>query len=212
MMEQWIAMVLLFSTLLTLQIRRVVDTVGVLSFQSLVLALSAGLMWYRTGVAGLLVAAILTLAVKAVLIPLILRYTIRKLRIKREVEPITSKTVTLMAGLAIAVIGYTLTSRLQLPEVGPGRLFLPVSVTMVFLGTFIMMNYKKAIMQAVGLITIENGLFLVGQSIGFGMPLLIELGIFFDMLVMVVIIGILASRIQTTFDSLNTDELTRLKG
>ena len=42
---------------------------------------------------------------------------------------------------------------------------------------------KKALMQGVGLITIENGLFLVALSISYGMPMMVEFGIFFDMLV-----------------------------
>lgn len=212
MLEQVVAILLFVSTFLALQIRRVADTVGVIAFQSFVLAMTAGVLWWRTGAMDLLIAAFLTILVKGLLIPFILRYTIRKLKIKREVEPMTSKTVTLMAGLALAVLGYYVTFRLQLPGDGTGKIFLPVSVIMIFLGTFIMINYKKAIMQGVGLITIENGLFLVAQSLGFGMPLMIELGIFFDMLVMVVIIGILVTRIQSTFDSLNTDRLKRLKG
>ncbi|CCQ93001.1 putative Hydrogenase, membrane subunit 2-like protein [[Clostridium] ultunense Esp] len=212
MIEQWVAMILFGSTLLTLLIRKVADTVGVVAFQSFILSITAGVMWFRTGVADLLVAALLTLGVKALLIPFILYYTIRKLKIKKEVERYTSKSVTLMIGLALAVLGYYVTARLDLPGTALGKIFLPVSVIMIFLGTLIMINYKKAIMQGVGLITIENGLFLVSQSLSYGMPLMIELGIFFDMLVMVVIIGILSTRIQSTFDSLNTDRLTRLKG
>ncbi|PHJ39669.1 hypothetical protein P378_02560 [Desulforamulus profundi] len=67
-------------------------------------------------------------------------------------------------------------------------------------------------MQGVGLITIENGIFLIAESIAYGMPLVVEFGIFFDLLVSVIVIGILLFRIHSTFDSLNTENMQKLKG
>ena len=83
---------------------------------------------------------------------------------------------------------------------------------MIFLGTFIMIDHKKAIMQGVGLITIENGIFLIAESIAYGMPMVVEFGVFFDLLVSVVVIGILMFRIYSTFDSLSTENMQKLKG
>ncbi|GAA3315773.1 hypothetical protein GCM10020331_011420 [Ectobacillus funiculus] len=67
-------------------------------------------------------------------------------------------------------------------------------------------------MQGVGLITIENGLFLVAGSISYGMPLMVEIGIFFDLMVTVIVIGILSFRIHSTFDSLNTEKDAEFEG
>lgn len=211
-MEQWIAMALLISTLWLFFIRRINDSIAILAFQSFVLSLSAGLIWYKTGISHLLLAAALTLLVKAILIPYILQYTIKKIGIKREVERFTSKSVSLLIALTLSVIGFYVTSHLDLPGKEFSQSFLPVSIILIFLGTFIMIDHKKAIMQGIGLITIENGLFLVAQSMSYGMPLMVELGIFFDVLVTVIVIGILSFRIHSTFDSLNTEKMQNLKG
>jgi hydrogenase-4 component E len=211
-MDQWIALLLLLSAFWLLQIRKISDTVPILVFQSLILALTAGVMWMETGLSHLLVAAILTLIVKVVIIPSILHYTIRKINIHREVERLTQKYTTLFISILLSVAGFYITSRLHLPSTKFGEPYLPISLVLVFLGTFIMIDHKKALMQGVGLITIENGLFLVALSISYGMPMMIEFGIFFDMLVTVIIIGILSFRIQSAFESLNTENMRNLKG
>ncbi|GAX89842.1 hydrogenase [Effusibacillus lacus] len=211
-MDQVIAMSLLISTLMLFQIRKISDSVGILAFQSVILSLTAGAMWYKTGFSHLLTAAVLTLLVKAIVIPSILQYTIKKIDIKREVERFTSKYTSLFIALALSVAGFYLTSRLQLPGTEHGEPYLAVSIILIFLGTFLMIDHKKAIMQGIGLITIENGLFLVAESLSYGMPLMVELGIFFDILVTVIVIGILSFRIHSTFESLNTEKMQNLKG
>ncbi|MCZ0754998.1 hydrogenase [Anoxybacillus sp. J5B_2022] len=211
-MEQWIAMLLLISAIWLLQIRKISDSVPILAFQSFVLALMAGAMWYETKLSHLFVAALLTLIVKAIIIPAILHYTIKKIDVHRRVERVTSKYTSLLIAIILSVAGFYVTSRLHLPSTKFGAPYLPVSITLMFLGTFIMIDHKKALMQGIGLITIENGLFLVAQSISYGMPMMVELGVFFDMLVTVVIIGILSFRIHSTFESLNIEKMSNLKG
>lgn len=211
-MDQVIAISLLISALMLFQIRKISDSVVILAFQSVILSLTAAAMWYKTGITHLLTAAVLTLLVKAIAIPCILQYTIKKIDIKREVDRFTSKYVSLLIALALSGAGFYLTSRLHLPGTEHGEPYLSVSIILIFLGTFIMIDHKKAIMQGVGLITIENGLFLVAESLSYGMPLMVELGIFFDMLVTVVVMGILSFRIHSAFDSLNTEKMRNLKG
>jgi hydrogenase-4 component E len=62
------------------------------------------------------------------------------------------------------------------------------------------------------LLSLENGLFLAAISLTYGMPLIVELGIFFDLLVAVMVLGILVYRIQETFDSMDVSKLSRLRG
>jgi len=71
---------------------------------------------------------------------------------------------------------------------------------------------KKAITQVVGFLVMENGLFLAATAAAYGMPLIVELGIFFDLLVAVMVLGILVYRIQETFDSMDVSKLSRLRG
>lgn len=211
-MEVVAVALLLLSTLWLFQIRKISDAVGIIAFQSFVLALIAGLGWYKTGIGHLLVACLLTLAIKTVIIPAILYHTIRKIGIKREVERVTKAYTGMVLAIILSVIGYYMASRWQLPGPDYGPSYLPAAVILVLLGTFIIIDHKKAIMQGIGLITIENGLFLLTQSVSYGMPLLVEFGVFFDLLVLVVVIGMLLLRIQSVFDSINTEKMQNLRG
>jgi hydrogenase-4 component E len=88
---------------------------------------------------------------------------------------------------------------------------LALSLSVVFVGLLMMCTRRKAVTEAVGLLMMENGLFLGVMSVSYGMPLLVELGIFLDVLMAVVIIGIFAYRINRTFNSVDTGFLRRLK-
>jgi hydrogenase-4 component E len=62
------------------------------------------------------------------------------------------------------------------------------------------------------LLSLENGLFLAAISLTYGMPLIVELGIFFDVLVAVLVLGVLVHRIREVFDSMDVSKLDRLRG
>ncbi len=71
---------------------------------------------------------------------------------------------------------------------------------------------RKALMQVLALLSLENGLFLAAISLTYGMPMIVELGVFFDLLVAVMVLGILVYRIQETFDSMDVSKLSKLRG
>jgi hydrogenase-4 component E len=88
---------------------------------------------------------------------------------------------------------------------------LPISIAVMMIGLFIMIARKQAVSQIVGLLTMENGVFLSGLSITYGMPLIVEVGIFFDIFVAVLILGVFVFRINQTFDTINVDTIRRLR-
>ena len=90
--------------------------------------------------------------------------------------------------------------------------FIPLAVSTVFFGMLMMTTRKKAINQVLGLLLIENGLFLMAITMTFGMPLLVEMGIFFDVLVAVMIMGLFVFKIRDAFESIDADDMTVLKG
>ena len=83
---------------------------------------------------------------------------------------------------------------------------------MFLIGFFTTLNRRKALTQVLGLLSMENGLFLAAISLMYGMPLVVELGIFFDVLLAVMVLGILVYRIGETFDSMDVSKLRRLRG
>jgi len=87
-----------------------------------------------------------------------------------------------------------------------------ISLFITLVGMFLMIFRKKAISQIIGLLVMENGLFLLAAAIANGLPFFIEITIFFDILVSVMILGVFVYRINTLFTHIDTNKLTRLKG
>jgi len=83
---------------------------------------------------------------------------------------------------------------------------------LILTGAFLMVSQGKAIMQIVGLLVLENGIFLAALATTFGMPLVIEIGVFFDLLMGILIMGVFAFRIRDTFEHLDVTRLRRLRG
>ena len=83
---------------------------------------------------------------------------------------------------------------------------------MLMIGLFLMVTRKKAISQVLALLTVENAIFLVALGITSGMPLVVELGIFFDVILAVLVLGVLVRRIVDRFESMDVSRLSKLKG
>ena len=93
-----------------------------------------------------------------------------------------------------------------------GHNTLAAAIAMFLIGFFMMANRRKALTQVLGLLSLENGVFLAAISLTYGMPLVIEAGIFFDVLVAALLLAILIYRIRETFDSTDVSRLSRLRG
>lgn len=87
-----------------------------------------------------------------------------------------------------------------------------VALSLLLIGLFLMVTRKKAITQILALMTIENAVFLVAVGITTGMPLVVELGISFDVILAVLILGVMVRRIVDRFESMDVSRLSKLKG
>lgn len=210
-MVQLIIALILVSTFLILGSTRLYSCVRAFGIQSFLLACVAGIVAYSTGKNDIYIVAILTLVIKAAIIPYIFIYIIREIKVKREVGLYVNVSPSLIIGGVLVVISYYLIRSINIIS-ELSSFALSASVSLVSIGLFVMISRKKAIMQMLGILIMENGLFLGAISLTYGMPLLVELGIFFDVLIGVLIMGILIFRINKTFESIDTDMLKTLIG
>jgi hydrogenase-4 component E len=111
--------------------------------------------------------------------------------------------MSLVASTIFVALSYFLTQQIQLGEDVNANSFVPVSISLLLIGLLVMIGRKIALNQIVGLLILENGLFLFVLSLTHGISLIIEIGIFIDILVGIVISSILIHRIGYTFDSMN---------
>ena len=86
------------------------------------------------------------------------------------------------------------------------------SISLILIGLFFMISRKKAIGQIIGFLEIENGLFITAMFSTQGMPFIVDMGIFIDLLTAVLIMGIMVFRINEKFESINIEKLNNLKG
>jgi hydrogenase-4 component E len=86
------------------------------------------------------------------------------------------------------------------------------SVSLVLIGLFFMISRKKAIGQMVGFLVIENGLFITAMFSAHGMPFIVDMGIFIDLITGVMVMGILVFRINEKFETIDINKLKNLRG
>jgi hydrogenase-4 component E len=202
---------LVLQLLLVVQ-RMLLTSVRLFALQSLLLAVIAGIVAFFHNAAHVYFVAVLTLAGKVVFLPWLLARQVRRVGIVQEVEPLLNAPATMLACGGLTVLGcmvarpFTTLARL-------GNNTLAIAVTLLLTGFFLMFNQRKAITQVLALLTVENGVMLAAIALtAYGMPLVVELGVFFDVLVAVMVLGLLVYRIRDNFDSMDTGKLSQLKG
>lgn len=191
--------------------RRLESSVKAYAINSWLLSGLIGIVAFMIGEFHLYMASIVTFLSKGVVIPIFLRKVIRDMKVTHEVEPYISNALSLtISGLLVAIVYASLKEGIFVT--GFSRNVLQISLAVILIGLFTMITRRKAITQVIGLLFMENGLFLAGFSLTYGMPMLIELGVLFDMLMGIIIMGIFAIQIKRTFASSDLDKLTILKG
>lgn len=196
--------------------RWLVSSIRIFAVQSFLLAAIAGIIAYFNHANHIYVAAFLTLVIKAGLLPWLLEGLVEKIRIRREIEPLINAPLSILISGCLTLVGYVVASSFYHPEETAGRAALghntlAVAIALFLIGFFTMLNRRKALTQVLGLLSLENGLFLAAISLTYGMPLVVELGIFFDVLVAVLVLGILVFRIREAFDSMDVSKLRKLR-
>lgn len=208
------AAVLLIATFAVVSRRGFMDWLNAYRYQSIVLAAITALIASITGIWELYIAAGLTLLIKAIVIPKILLRITGKLtlEIRTEISPYVSIRASVLISTLLVALSYFLTQQItSKADNVVVSTFLPVSVSLFLIGLFVMVVRKKALSQVVGLLILENGLFLFATALTHGLSLVIEIGIFVDILIGIIISAILMFRINYTFDSLSVENLESLR-
>jgi hydrogenase-4 component E len=152
-----------------------------------------------------------TLLLKGLFVPWLLLRALRKVQIRREVEPFVSLHVSLLLAAVFVGIAFWSSTQLPMPRAGSPALLVPVALSTLLIGFLIIVSRKKAITQVVGYLMMENGIFVFGMSLAREMPFVVELGILLDVLVGVFVFGIVIHHISAEFDHIDTDVLSQLK-
>ena len=204
------ALVLFLSFVLIAQ-TRLVSAIHAFAWQGGLLAAATAVVAMENAEAHLLISALLTLALKALLIPWMLHRLTRRLNLERDVEVVQHTALVHIAAVAMVIFSYWLVLPIAQQGFGFTRNIIGVSLAIVLIGLLMMIARQQAVSQVLGFMSMENGLFLAAVSATEGMPLVVELGIAFDVLVAMVLFGVFFLQIHTSIDSLDVDRLNRLR-
>ena len=191
--------------------RRVVTLVNLLAFQGALLCAATLLLAYRTGQAHLYFSAALTLGLKVLLLPYLLRRLIRRLEVYWDAEPLLNISGTMLVGVLIVVFSFGLAQPISALASTATRNAIGIAVAVVLLSFLTMITRRKAMSQVVGFLSMENGLFFGAMSATYGMPMVVEFGVALDVLVAVLVLGIFFFQIREQFDSLDLHHLESLR-
>src|SRR6476660_5077156 len=180
--------------------------------QSLFLGIVATTIAFSESRPELLVTAALTVLLKTILIPWFLMRVIDRIGIHREIEPFLNVPASLLVCVGLTVVGYRVSTGFPEGTRGVSHHLIGVALSMLLIGLFLMVTRKKAITQILALLTVENAVFLVAVGVTPGMPLVVEFGIAFDVIVAVLVLGVLVHRIVDRFESMDVSRLSNLKG
>lgn len=196
---------LLIATIVLVIKREFAEWIQAYKYQTIILSIITGVIGYMTNNWEIYLAAIVTFSLKAVIVPKILIKVTEKINydFKNETKPYISIRMSLLVSTILVALSYFLTQQIQLGEDVIATSFLPVSISLLLIGLLVMIGRKIALNQIVGLLILENGLFLFTLSLTHGISLIIEIGIFIDILVGIVISSILIHRIGYTFDNID---------
>ena len=213
---------LMAALLLVLQImmvtqRWLITSIRSFALQSLLLACIATTIAYYNNAPHIYAAAALMLIIKVILLPVLFEKLVRRIEIHQEIEPLVNAPISVITAGLLTLLAYVVAESFHRPDepLGPASLghnTLAVAIAIFLIGFFMMLNRRKALSQVLALLSLENGIFLAAISLTYGMPMIVEVGIFFDVLVGGVVLAILVYQIRDTFDSMDVSRLSRLKG
>jgi len=189
---------------------RLIRLVSVFALQGCLLAAATAMAAGELNYPHLYISAGLSLLLKGIIIPMLLHRLIHKLGLHRVMDTIEHPARVMMGGATLLVFSYYV----SLPVVAHSPLFtlnaIAVSLAVVLLGMLLMITRRQAVAHVVGFMSIENGLFFAAVVSTYGMPMVVELGIAFDVLVAAIVFGVFFFQISASIDSLNVDQLSKL--
>lgn len=156
------------------------------------------------------ILALASTGLKGIAFPWLLSRALRDADVRREVEPLVGYGPSVLIGMLGLVIALWLASRLPLPSPPISSLVMPVALFTMLTGLFLIVSRRQALMQVLGYLVMENGIYIFGVGLVQGTPMLVELGVLLDVFVGVFVMGIAIFHISRAFDHIDTDRLRTL--
>lgn len=204
------AAVALLTSFLMLAQTRMLPLIFTFAWQGLLLTVVSVLVAIASDHPQLHISAAITFCLKVVVIPWLLYRLSVRLNMQHNAEQIEHPTLLLLGGVALVIFSYHVAqSIIQLSGLAT-RNTIAVSIAIELLGMLLMCVRKSAVAQVIGFMSMESGIFFAAVVSTYGMPLIVELGLAFDILVASILFGVFFFHLRDSFGSLDVGQFNRL--
>jgi hydrogenase-4 component E len=190
----------------------------VLAGQALLLGTATIAVGLSRGSAELVAGGALTVALRAAILPFVIRQLLHASSVRHERQPYLGRRASTAIAIAIVFIAaIVVNGSANLPAGAPvpataSARAVPAAIAEVLTGLLLIATRRKSLSMVIGMLVFENGITFAALALTAGMPLVVELGASFDLLVVMVVVQIHARRMLTTMGTLSTDRLRSLRG
>jgi hydrogenase-4 component E len=202
--------VVLALNFVALGVSRIRGVINAVALQGILLGIFPLFLHGDIGVRGVLLV-VGTIGLKGFAIPAFLVHAMRETNIQHEDRPVIHYMGSLLLGAVGTGLSMVFSYTLPLDEMHHDLLIVPASLATVWTGFLMLTTRRKAIMQVLGYLLLENGIFLFGLLLLEAMPFLVEIGILLDLFTGVFVMGIIIHHISREISSISTEHLMELK-
>jgi hydrogenase-4 component E len=160
--------------------------------------------------AVLLGVAVALLALRAVVLPALMRRALTASGEGRETRPLVNVASSLLVAALLALLSYAVCRPVVALSPSPATHAVPAALTVVLIGFFVLVTRRRALSQVVGFLLIDNGITAIAFLTTSGIPLIVELGVSLDVLLVVLVLQVLTTRIRAAFGGSDLDDLREL--
>jgi hydrogenase-4 component E len=207
-----LVLALLASAILIVAARTPGHAIALFAAQSSALAGIALVVAILSGQREIYLSVLVTIAVKVVMVPLLLLQVASRAGTKDSAAMYLGARPATILAIGLVLLAYGLVRSTAVAGTLITGYYFPTSVALILVGGLIMVVRKKALVQVIGLMVLENGVYIAGMATTNGLPPVVELGVAFDLFVTVVLLGSIAFHIGAATETLDTSTLRRLRG
>jgi hydrogenase-4 component E len=184
------------------------------SLQSVVLVALLVALGVTTGSHELFTWAVTAFITKAVLVPAIMLFALKKIGAgtKQDVPSAISPVVAIILVAAELFLCFIAVNGIELPTALEVKPALAVSLAHFFVGLTCIITQRNILKQVFGYCLMENGSHVTLALLAPEAPGLVEIGIATDAIFAVIIMAVVAVRIHKVVKSLDANDLMELKG
>ncbi|OIK03648.1 hypothetical protein [Streptomyces monashensis] len=128
----------------------------------------------------------------------------------RETQPLVNVAASLLTAALLTLLAYAVARPLTELNPTPATRALPVGLAVVLIGFFVLVTRRRALAQVVGFLLLDNGITATAFLATSGVPVIVELGVSFDVLLAVLVLQILTTRVREAFGTTDIDDLREL--